>query len=328
MHDDSLNRIIENVVRETVPRTIRLRVSISQSNRQIATPHGSSSLVLEQTYLETDGGERYFDERLIIPNKPVSHKSSYCDGKRCANIRFSREDPQKQDFVTIGRDFMNESRFGFRDAPPPFRFYHVGLVPLHEALANAERTGQERVIGRTCEDFHFKEVGPPGMQQSLVYSLDEETSVPLKIAAFSGPSQLRDQVPNWVWEATTLDKVSGRRFARSSTYASFRVTKAAAGHWDSKPDLSRTIQVTEVSFDTSIPHAAFWPTFQSGLHVLDSIAKRQYDTPGGASPAHQAGTVGAPIRVAPDRGSWLPGVGVALSLAALAVAFVLWRRSG
>jgi len=238
------------------------------------------------------------------------------------------EDPERQQIVSIGHDFMSESRFGFRDAPPPFRYYHVGLVPLHEALTNAERTGRERVIDRTCDNFHFKEVGPPGMQQSLVYSLDEATSVPLKVAAFSGPAQVRDQMPNWVWEATTLDKVSNRNFARSSKYSSFKVTKSGTGDSVSEPALSQTILVTEISFDTSIPHADFWPTFQPRVHVLDSIAKRAYGTPGGATSTQAAARVGAPIRVASDQGSWLPGVGVALSLATLAVAAVLWRRSG
>ena len=134
MTDDSLGRIIENVVRETVPQTIRLRVSITQSDAS----DGSSSLVLEQTYLETDRGERYFDEKIIIPSEHVRHRASYCDGKKCANIAFLAQDPDRQDAMTIGHDFMLESINAFRDAPPPFRYYHVGLVPLHEALGGAD----------------------------------------------------------------------------------------------------------------------------------------------------------------------------------------------
>ena len=172
----------------------------------------------------------------------------------------------------IGHDFKTESRFGFRDSPAPIRYYHVGLVPLHDALAKAERLGHDQVIGRTCDNFHFKEVGPVGKQQSLVYSLDRETSIPLRIAAFSGPEQLESHVPNWVWEAKTLDLVSGRHVARSSTYSSFGVKKTDAGHWVSEPMMSRTIEVNEVTFDSPIAHAAFWPTFQSGAEVMDSIA--------------------------------------------------------
>jgi hypothetical protein len=327
MSDDTMNRIIENVVRETVPRTIRLQVSISQSKRQIATTDGSSSLTLEETYLETDRGERYFDRRLILPDGSVSHKSSFCDGKRCANIEFSKLEPERQSDVGISHDFMTESRYGFRDAPPPFRYYHVGLSPLHEALTGAERLGRVQVIERSCENFHFTAVGSGDRRQSLVYSLDETTSVPLKIAAFSGPEQIRDQVPNWVWEATTLDNVSGRHFATTSKYSSFRVKKADTGQWVSEPDLSQTILVNEIIFDTSIPHTEFWPNFQPGVRAFDSIAKRHYVTPGAAPSTQETAKVVNPIRVAPDQGSWLPGVGVALSLAGLAAAFVLWRRS-
>ena len=167
MPEDSLNRIIEKVVKETIPQTIQLRVTISQSKRQVATASSSSGLTLEQTYIETGRGERFFDERRIVPNEPVSHVSSYSDGKKCANIRFSKEDPERQDFVTIGHNFMNESRFGFRDAPPPFRYYHVGLVPLHEALAKAERMGQERVIQRALQHLSFQG-GGPGCHQAVL----------------------------------------------------------------------------------------------------------------------------------------------------------------
>lgn len=328
MPDDWLSRMVEKVVRETMPRTVRMRVSISQSARQLAGAEGSSPLSLEQTYFETDRGERFFDERILVPRQPVSHNSSYCDGRKCANVTFSAEDPEKQHLVTIDHDFKSESTFGFRDAPPPFRFYHVGLVPLHEALEKAERTGRELVIERTCDDFLFKEVGPPGMKQSLVYSLDEETCVPLKIAAYSGPEQIRDNMPNWVLEATSLDDVSGRHFARSSKYASFRVTKSEDGVWVAEPDLTRTIHVDEIRFDAAIPKAAFWPEIQPGVFVLDAVAKRKYQTPGGAPPTRETASVGAPIRVAAESSSWLPVAGVVLSLAVLGAAAVLWWRRG
>ncbi len=328
MTEDSMSGIIEKVVRETMPRTVRMRVSISQSARQLAGAGGSSPLSIEQTYFETDRGERFFDERIVVPHRPVSHSSSYCDGKKCANVSFSIGDPDKQHLITIGYDFKTESMFGFRDAPSPLRFYHVGLVPLHEALAKAERAGREGVMGRTCDDFVFKDVGPPGMKQYLVYSLDQDTRVPLKIAAYSGAEQVTDDVPNWVLEATSLDTVSGRHFARSSKYSCFRVTKTNGGRWISEPDLSQTIQVQEISFDTAIPKAAFWPAVQPGVHVLDAVAKRKYITPGGSPPAQGTAGTGTPIRVGPEPGSWLPGVGMVLSLAVLAVAAVLWWRRG
>ena len=138
------------------------------------------------------------------------------------------------------------------------------------------------MIGRTCDNFHFKEVGPVGKQQSLVYSLDQQTSIPLRVAAFSGPEQLKNHVPNWVWEAKTLDVVSGRHIVRSSTYSSFGVRKTEAGHWVSDLKMCRMIEVNEVTFDKPIEHAAFWPIFQPGVQVMDSIAKRRTEVPGKA----------------------------------------------
>ncbi len=164
------------------------------------------------------------------------------------------------------------------------------------------------------------------MKQSLVYCLDQETCAPLKVAAYSGAEQVRDKTPNWVWEATSLDNVSGRHFVRSSKYASFRVTKLETGRWASEPDLTQTIRVEEISFDSAVPRATFWPAIQPGVLVLDAIAKRRYQTPGGAPPAPEAASSGSPVRVAPKSGSWLPGVGVFLSLAVLGTAALLWWR--
>jgi hypothetical protein len=329
MPEDTLDRIIEKAVKETTPRTIQLRVSIAQTARKTVANNGPSSLTLEQAYFETARGERFLDERRITPDGPISHMSSYCDGTKCANVRFSKGDPDKQDSVTIGHDFMNEVRTGFRDAPQPLRYYHVGLMPLHEALHQAEREGQVRVIQRICNNFRFKRAGPRGPDQSLVYSLDEQTSVPLRVAAYYNPDQLRSKAPNWVWEAKTLDEASGRHFVRTSTFSSFLVKKADTDLWVSEPSLSQTIQVEEITFDAAIPRTSFWPTTQPGTRVSDTIAKRKFQVPGGKPSTRESAGTGTPVRVAPesDSVSWLSGAGVVLSLAVLAAAAVIWRRS-
>ena len=219
---------------------------------------------------------------------------------------------------------MNEVQFGYRDAPVPFRFYHVGMIPLHEALVDAEPLGQEKVIGRTCNNFHFKEVGPSNAKQSLVYSLDEATSLPLKIGAYASPDRIRSGAPSWVWEATTLDEVSGRHYPLASKYSTFRVTQAKDGRCISEPALSKVITVKEITFDAAIAKATFWPTIEPGVNVWDSIAKRQYRAPGAVGSTREAVSVGQLIRVAPQSGWWLPGVGIALSLAVLGAA-ILWK---
>jgi hypothetical protein len=323
--DDSLNRIIEKVVHETVPRTIQLRVTVAQ--RQFDARGGETSLTLERTYYETAGGERFFDERMTEAGKLPNRLTFYCDGTKCANVRYMPDDPERQQMVAISHDFMIESKTGYRDGPEPFRYDHVALTPLHEALPAAEPIGHDRVVSRSCNLFHFKEVGLPGHKQSLVYSLDEETSVPLKVAAYRNPEQIRENVPNWVWEATTLDTISGRHYPRKSKYSSFRVSKGDDGHWVSKPHLSKTIDTSEITFDADIPKTAFWPAIQPGVLVFDGVAKKHYQTPGGTPAKQAASTAVPPIRLAPESRSWFPGIGVALSLAAGGVAALLWYRS-
>ena len=187
--------------------------------------------------------------------------------------------------------------------------------------------GQERVIGRACLNFHFRNAGSAERKQSLVYSFDEATCVPLKIAAYAKSDQIPERVPNWVWEATTLDDISGRHYPKTSKHSAFRVSRSETGQWISRPYLSKTIQVSEISFDAAVPKSTFWPATEPGTFVLDAIAKKKYQVPGALESVPESVSVANPIRVAPDPGSWLPGIGVALSIAVLCAAAVIWRRS-
>jgi hypothetical protein len=327
MLEDPLDRIVKNVIHETLPKSIRLRVSVAQSNPSGLDSDAPASITIEQTYAETSRGERVFDERRLVANQPVSHSASFCDGEKCANLVFSGKKGDSQKMASISHGFMYETRNGFRDGPEPLRFYHVGLIPLHEALSGAERMGEERVIERICDNFHFRDVGPAGRKQSLVYSLDRETSVPLKIVAYANPDRIREGSPNWSWQATSLDKISGRHYPLRSTYASSQRSKADPGRPTSEPDVKQTIRVEEIEFDAAIPKTTFWPTFQPGVAVADTVSKHKFRVPGGESPRKEEASVGTPIRVAPESGSWLPGAGLALSIAVLAVAAILWRSS-
>lgn len=326
MPQSPLESIVANIVRETVPHSIRLRVAIEQTNRRASAAKSSANLTLKQVYMETDHGERYLDEVRLASGQAQSHERDYCNGAKCANVRFTGDDLDQQETIGIGREFRFEARFGFRDAPPPLRYYHVGLTPLHEALAHAEREGREDVIGRPCDIFVFKGVGR-GAEGLLVYSLDAEATIPLKVAFYSRPDQRAAHAPNWTWEASSFDKTSGRYFVLSSTGTSYRVKKSDDGQWSSEPTLSRTIQVEEIAFDTPIPKSTFWPVVQPGARVDDTIAKRHYMEAGETAGTQGPAALGPPIRVEPESGSWIAPVGTALSLAVLLVAAVLWKRS-
>ncbi len=213
MPDDQILQIIEKLLPEANPESISLRVKIDQSAvRSMGSESGPGTI--EQTYIQTADGQRVFEEWIA-----THHKASYCDGEKCADVEFSREEPDRPVTISIDHDFSFDGTFGFRTAPEPFRFYHVGLKPLPEALPAAERLADTEVIGRSCHVFHFPDVGLPGQEQSLVYALDRETAVPLRVVAYANPGRIRDELPSWTWEAKTLDRVGDHHYPLSSLYS-------------------------------------------------------------------------------------------------------------
>lgn len=325
-------RILENVSFNCFPYSFRIQVEIIQSPSKTENDDGTDLVHLRQTYAATSSGQRFFDQtgRRSDLNAKTRRLTFFSDGKKCANVTYDENDPSSQTGVLISRTFGNEASFGFMDVPPPVRYYHVGLIPLIEALPKAERMTSGEVIGRTCDVFHFKSAGSVEHPQSLVYFLDKATGVPLRVAAYADPEKLRDNIPNWIWEAKTLDKVGKRHIPFSSTLTYYRSFKTDKGELVNKLDIFQSIQVVKVEYDLELPKSTFWPAYQPGIVVIDQIKHTSTSVPGG--PAMEKTTVpkiGAPIRVPQSDVSGLlsSAIGIALSVAVLAVAIVLWKRS-
>jgi len=320
--------LLEKVIVNCVPRSVRLRVEIIQSPRKASTSGPSPGLRETQEYAATSSGQRFLDELLVFEDQGTRHRTYYCDSRRCARVSYAESDPYKQSSVLVNNVFGNEERYGFMEAPPPIRYYQVGLVPIHEALLTAERMGESQVIGRICDVFHFKSVGPPRFPQSLVYCLDRATAVPLRVGAYSDPERIRAEIPNWIWEAKSLDSVGGRHLVLSSTLSVYRLFKSDDGKLENKLDIFQTIRVTRAEFDVDLPRSTFWPAYQPGVEVIDTISHRTYTVPGGPVDGKVVGVTGEPIQVPRPESNYLvfTGVGVTLSIAIFAVALVLWRR--
>lgn len=335
MYEEKIARIVERVVHETVPRSIFLRVVINQTPQDTATANGGKPLRIDQNYIETAKGGRFFDVVTTISDARIYRMTSYSDGEKCANLGYKPKEIERPNAAVISHEFMSETRQNFYDAPPPFRYYRVGLTPLAEALPTAERLGDETVIERPCDVFHFPDVKSAGPHQSLVFWLDKTSSVPLKVAAYKDPDHARRAgPPNWVWEALTFDTVNGRHMPLNSKYTGFLVKTSNDGKDTVSPNLSQTIKVEEIAFDTSYPSSTFWPTFPPGLHVIDTVGKRHVTIPGKpeSSSRSESGTVASqtesPIQVdSPGDYSWFVGVGLMLSLALIAMALFIRRRS-
>ncbi len=326
MRGDDLAETIEGLIHATQPRSIRLKIVAEQSKREVVAGGKSRPLTLERTYKETQKGQRYYDDRVRFASGVESRKTSYSDGSKCANVVYDATDTGRQTHVSIENTFMLDARFGFPSKPDPVRLYHVGMTPLHLALPTAETLGTRDVIGRRCDDFRFKDIGPADRRQTLIYSLDRVTGLPLRVVSYKSAELLVQEKPAWTWEANSIRRVGDRSIVDKSTYSMFVVKKSADGEWESKHDMTQAIRVEEVAFDEVYPDGDFWPTIQPGVMVMDQIAGKTYQSPG-PKPESKA-AVGIPIRAeAPTGGSVIPWVGGGLSLIVLAVAAVLWKRA-
>ena len=320
-------QLLEKTAFNCFPPSIRLQVEIVQSPRKVVEDKLPEATILQE-YAATSSGRRFLDRQ--------SHRGDYAnhaslmDLRSCARSLYNRTNLSDQVSITINHIFGNEKRFGYSDAPPPVRYYHVGLTPLLEALPKAERMNDGEVIGRSCDVFHFKSVGEGTHSQSLVYSLDKATGVPLRVAAYRNPDKVRENVPNWVWSAPTLDQVGKRHIPKSSTLSYFMSVKADNGEQVNKLDILQSIRVVNVEYDLALPASTFWPVFQPGVVVTDEIKRTTVTVPGGpATPKPTVPQTGAAIRVPQSDNSDLMSAafGIALSLGVLAVAMLLWQRS-
>jgi hypothetical protein len=217
-------------------------------------------------------------------------------------------------------------------SPEPIRFHYVGLIPLYEAIPGAERTGRSRVADRDCNVFLFRAVPGARSSQDLVYHLDDQTSVPLKVAAFANEARRRADKPSWTWEALTLDEVQGFHVPLKSKYRSFIVS-------DESPSREKRITdytIDSVRFNQSFPASTFWPTPEEGVFINDLIEKTSYyNTPDKEAPKSEAAKAKATAFVerpaaspVPASGASYVGAGVVLATALLAAAIVWKVRRG
>lgn len=323
--DQDVATVIARLNESFAFKTIDMRVEILQS---WASDDGSQPLEtrLQDTYQATSKGRSFYDQWASRADYG-SRKSRYRDGRKCACVDYEPKDLNRQRSISIARSFWYEAKYGFLEGPRPYDFIsHVGLKPLWEALPSSAPLGPARCIERDCVRYHFKGVGPAVKTQSLVYHLDLVSGVPLKVEAFDGPEQILEKSPNWVWEAQTLDQVGKNRyFPLKSTYTTYNAKKQADGSLTSVPGMSQKITVTKLDFDVPLSNTLFWPEYQSGVEIFDSLAPRKSQE----GETRSVPPAGEPIRVQDSSqvGLLMPGLVLGLSLLVLGVAGVLWKRA-
>ncbi len=181
----------------------------------------------------------------------------------------------------------------------------------------------EQVQGRACDVVRFKAVGPAEIRNDLVYSLDSETGVPLKIVCYASPELRKAGRPVWAWEADKLEPLGGRHVVTESTWSRFVMKDSEPGDAP-KVDYTQRHLVETCEFDGAIATSTFWPAFPPGVRVEDTINHKSYREPGGTT----APVVGNPIRVMDSSGPWWGTAGAVTFLALVFVAILIRRRMG
>lgn len=331
---DDLLKTIDRLLHEFEPRSLAIEATVTQSPG--ADARGQlPEMTVQQTYLATRVGQRYFEEQGRGGSGVGFRRAGYCNGRECTNIGYHARELSRQRDVNISNQFPFEGRTGFLSVPDPWMWSRVGLVPLHECLPTAIHQAQGEQLGRKTEIYRISQPGPEGEPRVWIYQLDQATSVPLQVEVYTHPDRVARGAPDTRWEALSLEPVGGRHVPNRSRMTQWSITKDERGYESIKETLKRETTITSIRFDQAIPSTRFTPKIEPGMRIADSTTKKMKVTPGqriplktSEVPAKTVESTEFPQVVPPsDQSAWLAGVGLGLSLAVLVVAAVLWRRS-
>jgi hypothetical protein len=282
-----------------------------------AGPNASS----RNRYVETSSGNRLMEIKYYNGDTLIRRRESYFDGERGTNFLYKGLEGTPE--VRIEKGFMGEDRTGSTRRPGCLVYLRVGKVPIDEALAQAQPLGIGKVIGRDVDLFLFPRTRWGMIVQDLVYSLDRETALPLKVEAYRTEQDRERGVFGWSWTARRFEFVQGHPIVMESEVDSYTVEKAG------KPRvLAQTNRqaVDSIEFDRDYPITTFRPAVSGQSKVIDSIQKKI--TQPSPPPPRQAEIVEQPIRAdaARDWSSIASASAVVLGVALLVSGLVVWFR--
>ena len=268
---DRLQRVMESW------RSIEVRVSTKQplpSN----PPAGVKNLFVgrEQHYIETALGQRMLDETELYTGDLSKHEQNFTDGQRCANVFFDKSG-LRQRRIEVLNHFAQEHKTGSTERPEPLLYLYVGKQPIYRAILAAEPLDGGRVLGRDCDRYLFHDVRLASFPLDAVYSLDRETSLPLKVEFYKDRGDRSPKSLVRVWEAKSFDETEGNNHATllsENTYYN-----------DGSNDGSSTVTVSEIHYGKNYPASMFWPVTQPGVEFNDLVRKTFTKVPDPANPA-------------------------------------------
>jgi len=288
--------------------------------------------LFKEHYVETALGQRY-DQIIDLPTGGREKLAEYyCDGEKCADVAFEGGFGTKQSQVSIKRSFKSEAQVGVNFRAIPLRYlYYAGNPPLAETLRDAESLGRATVLGRACDAFLLRRFSHGVTICDLVYTLDRETGVPLKLVGYNDDTGYAAARPSWRWEVLKADSIQGHLFPMDSEEVIYfpppNGKDPKARDRSAEVVFRTTHHVESVRFDGDYPKTTFWPKIAPEANVFDSINHRLTPSRVKATPATTA-KVADPIRAeAPQDWSSTASVGgLVLGTSLLLVGLVTWRR--
>ncbi len=292
----------------------------------------------EQHYTETAKGQRSLRQVSIEGSKVVYRSNFFCDGSRCADAGYDQDDPDLQQFVIIKRSFYLEGKSEGVDRPVPLLYLFVGKRQLGKSAASALYSGPENILGRKCDDWLFEQVKWP-VPQDQIFTLDQETGIPLKVTSFLNAEHRTQNKPLFSWVADTLDTVNGHAIVRKSHQVDYNPgLPAASSDSPASPSglpatlFARKFVVQSVEFNKDYPASTFWPVIEPGVRVFDSITGKDYVQPGRrrevdrkAEPANTAMPIVATLPQ--DWSTKMANASLILGLLVLVVGAYLWFKN-
>ena len=321
---DRLSLIIDRLRLEMQSwNSVEMTVRREQTMQNVPARVKDPTVRVEEHYIETKLGQRLLEEVSTSADGKTKRQLDYSDGERCARVFFDASNSH-QTQIDITNRFSSEHEIGFTRRPEPFFYYYVGKVPIFDALRTAQPLGEGQAMGRPCDLYLFTGVKLVESPLDAVYYLDQETSAVLKAEFFKAGGERNSSEAIRIWEAKSLDAVDGDHHIAFKSENQF-FQKSSAGRL---PLLTNTVVIESVHYNGEFDAKTFWPVYQPGVLVNDTIKKTFYRSP--ATVQTPATTTTGAATLAPTQPwSWeslASPVIVCLGLFIIALAVTIGRR--
>ncbi len=252
------------------------------------------------------------------------YDGAICNGTQCWNLSY--KEGGELESVIISKSIIREQQSGRSLAPWPLKALYVGLKPLDEVIRDAKQVGETEVIGRPCDVYRFLSVPTERASIDVFYTLDRETSVPLRLEFLQpGDDPARPSGAHGIWEAKSLDTVGEHHMPLTSTSVSYRAPDESG---NAKRNYQQTITVESLEYDQPIEASLFQPQFEPGVTIIDMIHGTTQSPPTPETePITAIPTTANAAAMPPTPWShYAPLAGIGFGLCVLAVGFLLWMR--